>query len=174
MDSENGGAAEEPGPEPGGSLPPPSTASYDPTVFQRPHPDDRGGADGTPRKKGDGEAKSKDKVKSKAQGTKGKAVGRCGNCDAEGAKMKCSQCGTEVYCDEKCQRVRSRVSAGGWWRCHGSFARRALTPSRIVPARPHAGALEVWRSQEGVQGLRARRHRPRAAAAAVQEGGRDS
>ena len=109
MDSENGGAAEEPEPEPGGPLLSSSTASYDPTVFQRPHPDDRGGADGTPRKKGDGKLKSKDKAQGK---TKGKAVGRCGNCDAEGAKMKCSQCGTEVYCDEKCQRVR-RVSARG-------------------------------------------------------------
>ena len=123
------GAAEEPRPEPGGSLSSSRTPSYDPTVFQRPHPDDRGGADGTPRKKGDG------KVKSKAQGKtkdgKGKAVGRCGNCDAEGAKMKCSQCGTEVYCDEKCQRVRSRVSARGGGVCHGScgaLSRRAYRP----------------------------------------------
>ena len=112
------GAAEEPEPEPGGSLSSSSstTASYDPTVFQRPHPDDRGGADGTPRKKGDGKAKSKAKAQGKSKDRKGKAIGHCGNCDAEGAKMKCSQCGTEVYCDEKCQRVRSRVSARGGWR----------------------------------------------------------
>ena len=107
------GAAEEPQPEADGSHPSSTTASYDPTVFQRPHPDDRAGADGTPRKKGDGKAKSKTKAQGKTKDGKGKAVGRCGNCDAEGAKMKCSQCGTEVYCDEKCQRVRSRVSAGG-------------------------------------------------------------
>ena len=111
--SDGKGAAEEPQPEPGGSLSASSTASYDPTVFQRPHPDDRGGADGTPRKKGDGDGKAKTKTKGKTKDGKGKAVGRCGNCDAEGAKMKCSQCGTEVYCDEKCQRVRSRVSARG-------------------------------------------------------------
>ena len=48
------GAAEEPEPEPDGSLSSSTAASYDPTVFQRPHPDDRGGADGTPRKKGNG------------------------------------------------------------------------------------------------------------------------
>ena len=139
MDSSNNstkndgkGAAEEPQPEPGGSSSSSATASYDPTVFQRPHPDDRGGADGTPRKKGDGKAKSKDKAQGKTKDGKGKAVGRCGNCDAEGAKMKCSQCGTEVYCDEKCQRVRSRVSGWGW-RCHGSYARRDLTP---YPPRP--------------------------------------
>ena len=108
------GAAEEPGPEPGDSLSSSSTtASYDPTVFQRPHPDDRGGADGTPSKKGDGNGKTKDKAQGKTKDGKGKAVGRCGNCDAEGATMKCSQCGTEVYCDEKCQRVSGRVSARG-------------------------------------------------------------
>ena len=104
--NEGKGAAEEPA-EPNNSLSSFTTASYDPTVFQRPHPDDRGGADGTPRKKGDGKAKSKDKAQGKSKDGKGKTVGRCGNCDAEGAKMKCSQCGTEVYCDEKCQRVRS-------------------------------------------------------------------
>ena len=38
---EGNGAAEEPAPERDASLPPSSTASYDPTVFQRPHPDDR-------------------------------------------------------------------------------------------------------------------------------------
>ena len=136
--SDGKGAAEEPEPEPeDSSLSPSSTAaSYDPTVFQRPHPDDRAAADGTPRKKGDGKAKSKDKAQGKTKDGKGKAVGRCGNCDAEGAKMKCSQCGTEVYCDEKCQRVRGRVSARGGWRCHGSYARRALTPSASSPPAP--------------------------------------
>ena len=115
------GAAEEPQPEADSlSSSSSTTASYDPTVFQRPHPDDRGGADGTPRKKGHGKVKSKDKAQGKTKDGKGKAVGRCGNCDAEGAKMKCSQCGTEVYCDEKCQRVSGRVSAGWGWRCHGS------------------------------------------------------
>ena len=107
------GAAEERGPEADGSLSSSSsssTASYDPTVFQRPHPDDRAAADGTPRKKGDGKAKkSKDKAQGKTKDGKGKTVGRCGNCDAEGAKMKCSQCGTEVYCDENCQRVHTLV-----------------------------------------------------------------
>ena len=161
------GAAEEPDSESEGddALPSSSTASYDPTVFQRPHPDDRGGADGTPRKKGDGKVKSKDKAQGKTKDGKTKAVGRCGNCDAEGAKMKCSQCGTEVYCDEKCQRVRSRVSARGGGAMAvtpGALSRRAHRPRP-----PHAGALEIRRPQEGVQGLRARRHRPRAAAAAV-------
>ena len=108
--SDGKGAAEEPQPEPNNSLPSSTTASYDPTVFQRPHPDDRGGADGTPRKKGDGKVKSKAKAQGKTKDGKGKTAGRCGNCDAEGATMKCSQCGAEVYCDENCQRVRSRVS----------------------------------------------------------------
>ena len=162
------GAAEEPEAERSSTA-----ASYDRTVFQRPHPDDRGGADGTPRKKGNGKVKSKDKAQGKTKDGKGKTVGRCGNCDAEGAKMKCSQCGTEVYCDEKCQRVRGgRVSARGGGAMAATPAALSRPPHRPHP--PHAGALAVRRPQEGVQGLRARRHRPRAAAAAVQEGGRDS
>ena len=122
------GAAEELEPEPDDSLPS-STASYDPTVFQRPHPDDRGGADGAPRKKGEDKVKSKNKAQGKSKDGKGKTVGRCGNCDAEGATMECSQCGTEVYCDEKCQRVRSRVRGFGGvpWRC--TYVRRALSAS---------------------------------------------
>ena len=103
MDSENGGAAEEPGLEHDDSLPPPSTASYDPTVFQRPHPDDRGGAEGKPSKGGGGKAKAKGKTKTKDG--KGKAVGRCGNCDAEGASRTCSQCRSVVYCSPACQKV---------------------------------------------------------------------
>ena len=170
--SKSDGKAEEPEPDPDGSLPSSTTASYDPTVFQRPHPDDRGGGEGKPSKGG-----AKGKVKSKAQGKtkdgKGKTVGRCGNCDAEGATRRCSQCGTEVYCDEKCQRVRSRVSARG-----GGGGAMAATPGALSrsphhPRPPLAGALEVRRPQEGVQGLCARRHRPGAARPAVQEGGRD-
>ena len=107
MDSENGGAAEEPEPEPGGSLPSSTTASYDPTVFQRPHPDDRGAADGTPRKKGDGKVKSKVEGKGNDKG-KGKgalSLDRCGWCDTEGASRTCSQCRSVVYCSPACQKV---------------------------------------------------------------------
>ena len=47
------GAAEELEPDPEGSLPSSATTAYDPTVFQRPHPDDRGGGgNGKPRKTG--------------------------------------------------------------------------------------------------------------------------
>ena len=101
------GAAEEHGPEADGSLLSSATASYDPTVFQRPHPDDRAGADGGKPRKGGGKAKA---AQGKTKNSKSKTVGRCGNCDAEGAKMKCSQCGTEVYCDKNCQRVSGRVT----------------------------------------------------------------
>ena len=78
------GAAEEPEPEPGGSPSSSSTASYDPTVFQRPHPDDRGGADAKPRKNDGGEGKPKTKAHGKANDGKAKGKGalsldRCGN-----------------------------------------------------------------------------------------------
>ena len=142
------GAAEEHGPEADASLLSSTTASYDPTVFQRPHPDDRAAADGTPRKKGDGKAKSKAKAQAKTKDGKGKAVGRCGNCDAEGAKMKCSQCGTEVYCDEKCQRVRSRVTQVARGVGGGAMAvtyDAALSRPSHRPHPPHAGALAVRR-----------------------------
>ena len=123
------GAAEEAGPEPGDSLSSSSTAaSYDPTVFQRPHPDDRAGADGTPRKKGDGKDKSKDKDKAqgngndesqvKAKGKKGAlSLDRCGWCDTEGANKTCTQCRSVVYCSPACQKVsRSRLGTYEWQR----------------------------------------------------------
>ena len=98
------GAAEEP--EPASSA---STPSYDPTVFQRPHPDDRGGADGTPRKKGDGKVKSKDKAQAQGKGrAKGKgalSLDRCGWCDTKGANKTCTQCRSVVYCSPACQKV---------------------------------------------------------------------
>ena len=66
-ESEKGAAEEpEPGP-PSGSTP----ASYDPRVYQLPHPDDRG--DGTPTKKGGG---SKGRGKGKGKG--GDGTHRCG------------------------------------------------------------------------------------------------
>ena len=112
------GAAEEPEPEPGESVSSSSTAtaSYDPTVFQRPHPDDRGGGgNGKPRKTDGGEGKPKTKDgKAKDGKTKGKgglSLDFCGNCGAEGELRKCKQCGVVAYCGEACQRVSA--AAGG-------------------------------------------------------------
>ena len=103
--------AEEPEPEPNDDSPSTAAAaSYDPADYQKPHPDDsRGGGDGK-RKKGGatkprGKAKAKATDKAKDKDKKGKATGRCGNCDAEGAVLRYAQCGTEVYCDVNCQRV---------------------------------------------------------------------
>ena len=117
------GAAEEPEPEPDGSVSSSTTASYDPTVFQRPHPDDRGGGngDGKPRKKGDGADNSKAKANTKTKDGKGKgpSLDRCGWCDTEGANKTCTQCRSVVYCNENCQKVKfyaatnHRVRLGG-------------------------------------------------------------
>ena len=118
-ESENG-AAEEPEPEPGppsGSAPP----SYDPRVYQPPHPDDR--ADGTPTKKGGG-SKGKGKGKGKDKG-KGKGKGgthRCANCDAPDAKRKCSRCCVEYYCGHECQKVRAMLVK--WSRYEGGRSSR--------------------------------------------------
>ena len=104
------GAAEEPEPEPDDASSSTAAASYDPTIYQRPHPDDRGGGDG---KKGGvakprGKAKAaapKDKAKDKSGKGKDDGSHRCANCDKPGAKSRCSRCGVEWYCDRNCQRV---------------------------------------------------------------------
>ena len=110
MNKENKGkgAAEEPEPEPDDASSTSGAASYDPTIYQRPHPDDRGGGGG---KKGNAAnkvtkaaGKTKDKTKGKDDGSH-----RCANCDKPGAKSRCSRCGVEWYCDRNCQRV------SGWW-----------------------------------------------------------
>ena len=107
--SDGKGAAEEPDPPPDDAGPPSSATSYDPTVFQRPHPADRGGADGKPRKEGGGKAKaqggSDDKVKGKSRGKGGLSLDRCGWCDTEGANKTCTQCRSVVYCSPACQKV---------------------------------------------------------------------
>ena len=95
------------------SLSSSTTASYDPTVFQRPHPDDRAGGNGNgkPRKKGDGADNSKAKAKTKSNDGTGKgkkgflSLDRCGWCDTEGASRTCSQCRSVVYCSPACQKV---------------------------------------------------------------------
>ena len=93
------------------AVPPPA---YDPTVFQRPHPDDRGGGgNGKPRKTDGGEGKPKTndgKVKTKGKG--GLSLDFCGNCGAEGELRKCKQCGVVAYCGEACQRVSAAAGAG--------------------------------------------------------------
>ena len=102
-ENKNKGAAEEPEPEPDDASSTPGAASYDPTIYQRPHPDDRGGGGG---KKTGGATKPRDKAK----GGKGKDDGshRCANCDKPGATKKCGRCGVEWYCDRNCQKVRGR------------------------------------------------------------------
>ena len=107
------GAAEEPAPEPGGSVSSSSTTtSYDPTVFQRPHPDDRGAGGKTRSGKGSAKTdaledndKDNSKSKDKSKGKGGLSLDFCGNCGAEGELRKCKQCGAVAYCGEACQRV---------------------------------------------------------------------
>ena len=104
------GAAEEAGPEADDSLSSTTTTSYDPTVFQRPHPADRGGGDGKARKEGGGKAKAQGESSDKETGKNGKRKGalsldRCGWCDTEGANKTCTQCRSVVYCSPACQKV---------------------------------------------------------------------
>ena len=111
--SDGKGAAEEVEVEPDDARPPSSATSYDgsPTVFQRPHPADRGGGDGKARKEGGGgkakaQGKSSDKEKDKNGKRKGAlSLDRCGWCDTEGANKTCTQCRSVVYCSPACQKV---------------------------------------------------------------------
>ena len=113
------GAAGEPEPEPDDASSTLAASSYDPTIYQRPHPDDRGGGGGgkkggaTTKARGKGAAAPTDKDKDK-EGKSGKAKEdgghRCANCDKPGAAKKCRRCGVEWYCDRNCQRVSWR-----WW-----------------------------------------------------------
>ena len=114
------GAAEEPEPEPdGASSSPPSAASYDPSVYQPPHPDDRGGkkkksATTKPRTKSTKTAKNKTEDTAKGKEEDDDGSHRCANCDKPGAKSKCGRCGVEWYCGRECQKVRGwagRVTA---------------------------------------------------------------
>ena len=81
-------------------------AAYDPRVYQPPHPDDRGdGGGGGPTKANKGGAKGKGKTSTTAKGKDGVDLGRCGNCNAEGALRACEQCGAKAYCGDSCQQV---------------------------------------------------------------------
>ena len=119
----NHGAAAEPEDAP--------APAYDPRRFQNPHPDDRAG---TSKGKGKAAKNSKKATSTTTTDPKGKkgsvALGICGWCEKEGAKMKCGQCKAEAYCDRACQRV-SRAPGR---------SRRAPPPplSRVVspPAAP--------------------------------------
>ena len=109
--SDGKGAAEEPAPGPDDAGPPSSATSYDPTVFQRPHPADCAGGGGKPRKGGGGKAKAKGesndegKTKPKGKGKGALSLDRCGWCDTEGANKTCTQCRSVVYCSPACQKV---------------------------------------------------------------------
>ena len=99
----NQGAAAEPEDAP--------APAYDPRRFQNPHPDDRAG---TSKGKGKAAKNSKKATSTSTTDPKGKkgsvALGICGWCEEEGAKMKCGQCKAEVYCDRECQRVSGRCA----------------------------------------------------------------
>ena len=106
--SDGKGAAEEPEPPLDDAGPRSSAASYDPSVFQRPHPADRGGGDGKARKEGGGKAKAQGESSDEGKNGKGKgalSLDRCGWCDTEGANKTCTQCRSVVYCSPACQKV---------------------------------------------------------------------
>ena len=147
-------AAAEPEPEPP-SLPSPSsnsfateaaaaTLGYDPTLYQRPHPDDV--APGST-------AKSKSKSKSKktnkiidnpepTKDTKGNAAQDGSHCcfdpacQAVGARAECAQCHSAWYCGKACQRNDWKRHKKG---CRAAVAASARAATRQREAREARG-----------------------------------
>ena len=182
-DNTGKGAAEEPEPEPqpGDASPSAAAASYDPTIYQKPHPDDRGGGGG---KKGGatkprGLAKVAPADKARGEDTDGSAKAKsplsldhCANCGVESGELrKCKQCGVVAYCGEACQKVRVPTTTTA----RLAEPPRSPHPSHhlLPPPSSHLKPPEALavRPQDSLQDLRPRRHRPRAAGAAVQGGG---
>ena len=146
------GAAEEPEPERSNTSSSAATASYDPSDYQKPHPDDRSGGDG---KKG-GATKPRGKAKAaptdKAKDTSGKGEDdgshRCANCDKPGATKKCGRCGVEWYCDRNCQKVRVAWWAGSGYGGAARGRRDAAfrLPYRRVANRSHFTQITAWKA----------------------------
>ena len=127
--------------------------------------------------------------------TKGKQTAdiKCANCGSP-ASQRCKGCGMVHYCRKNvfvkdgkqinaCQKVpvapATCTPAGTTTTTiivH-THAHRGSPPrfshTLPPPPLPLPGALAARRPQEGLQGLRARRHRPRAAGTGLQGGGRD-
>ena len=137
------GAAEEPDSPPPttSSRPAPPRG---PREFQRPHLEDREGGGGgggasskttkpkpitkpgtKPSTKPSANTKASDTGKDRPPPDKGKGKGKgkdappldiCGWCERLGAKWRCTQCKSEVYCNEECQRVGGALATLLWSR----------------------------------------------------------
>ena len=118
--------------------------AYDPRRFQNPHPDDRAGTS-----KGKGKAAKNSKkatsttTTTEPKGKKGSvALGICGWCEKEGAKMKCSQCKGEVYCGRECQRVSRWTRVGT--AATTNRRRRAAPPPTTATCRRRRHGKTLW------------------------------
>ena len=141
-------AAAEPEPEPP-SLPSPSsnsfateaaaaTLGYDPTLYQRPHPDDVAACTTAKHK-----SKSKPTNKSEpAKDTKGNASHDGSHCcfdpacQAVGARAECAQCHSAWYCGKACQRNDWKRHKKG---CRAAVAALARAATRQREAREVRG-----------------------------------
>ena len=80
---------------------------YDPRAYQNPHPLDRQGPAAVATKKSRPAPGEKQRAAAEVedagceQNKQGSLL--CGNCGLPNPKSRCKQCGTEVYCDRKCQ-----------------------------------------------------------------------
>ena len=86
---------------------------------------------------------SKGKSAKGSRGAKGKdsPLLLCGWCEKPGAKRRCTQCKSEVYCNQECQRVSKGGGGGG--------RREDTSPLLSLPPEP----LDPW-AQELLPGRR--------------------
>ena len=133
---DNGAAAAEhdPAPQPSfSSSSASSTLGYDPTEYQRPHPDDVNGGSTT---------KSNSKSEPPTKDTKGKSAKDGSHCcfdpacQAPGARAECAQCHSAWYCGKACQRNDWKRHRKG---CRAAVAASARAATRQREAREARG-----------------------------------
>ena len=145
MQTTSFGPAAEPEPEPEPQLSAPSssnsfateaaaaTLGYDPTLYQRPHPDES-----KPK------SKTSNKIigKSEPKDTKGNAAQDGSHCcfdpacQAVGARAECAQCHSAWYCGKACQRNDWKRHKKG---CRAAVAALARAATRQREAREARG-----------------------------------
>ena len=93
-----------------------AASSYEPTIYQRPHPNDR---DRGPLAASKASCKSKD--------DKAGSRRRCAKCNAPGATKVCGRCRETFYCGRSCQTAHHKIHKKVM-RCKMRWTKRFATP----------------------------------------------
>ena len=105
-----------------------ATLGYDPTLYQRPHPDDV--ARGPSKSKSQSKTVAKSEPVKDTKGNAAKDGSHCcfdPACQAPGARAECAQCNSAWYCGKACQ--------GNDWKRHKQGCRAAVAASARAATR---------------------------------------